>query len=195
MDGWLASITNNNGTSKSFTYDGLGRITRTIETTGSETYQIDYTYTNGKITKTVHSPMAFTVNYLYNTYGYLYKFTDVNNTALKTINKMTVFGQVEETLMGNGLLQTNTFNTYGLRTGIKSMNGTTAVQNMTYTVDNLKGNITARKDETRSLTESFTYDNLDRLLNYGTSSATKTITYANATGNIASKYRCRYIQV
>lgn len=186
-DGWLASITNNNSTSKSFTYDALGRVTKTIEIVGSETYQVDYTYTSGKITKTIHSPMTYTINYLYNSYGYLYKLTDASSTAIKTINKMTAFGQVEETLMGNGLLQTNTFNTYGLLTGIKSMNGTTAVQNMTYTVDNLKGNITARKDETRSLTESFTYDNLDRLLNYGTSSATKTITYANATGNIASK--------
>ena len=186
-DGWLASITNNNGTSKSFTYDALGRVTKTIETVGSETYQVDYTYTNGKITKTVHAPMSYTINYLYNSYGYLYKLTDVNNTALKTINKMTAFGQVEETLMGNGLLQTNTFNTYGLLTGIKSMNGSTAVQNVTYTVDNLKGNITSRKDETRSLIENFTYDNLDRLLNYGTTAATKTITYNNATGNITGK--------
>ncbi len=186
-DGWLAAITNTNGGSKSFTYDNLGRVTQTTETVSSESYQVNYTYTNGRLTKTVHSPMAYTINYLYNAYGYLNKLTDVNNVALKTINKITVFGQVEEVLLGNGLLQTNTFNTYGLLTGIKSMNGTTAVQHMTYTVDNLKGNISSRKDETRNLTENFTYDNLDRLLNYGTSSVTKTITYANATGNIASK--------
>ncbi len=186
-DGRLATITNNNGSSKSFTYDALGRVTKTIETAGSETYQVDYTYTNGRLTKTVHSPMAYTINYLYNTYGYLNKLTDVNNVALKTINKMTVFGQVQEATLGNGLLQTYTFNTYGLLTGIKSMNGSTAVQNITYTVNNLKGHITSRKDETRSLVENFTYDNLDRLLSYGTSGATKTITYNNATGNITTK--------
>ncbi|MCO5238169.1 MAG: hypothetical protein M9933_18075 [Chitinophagaceae bacterium] len=186
-DGRLASITNNNGSSKSFTYDALGRVTKTIETTGSETYQVDYTYTNGKLIKTVHSPMAYTINYLYNTYGYLNKLTDVNNTALKTINKMTVFGQVQEVLMGNGLLQTNTYNTYGLLTGIKSMNGSTAIQNFTYAMDNLKGNVTSRKDETRNLTESFTYDGLDRLLTYGKTGDVKTVAYNNATGNITSK--------
>jgi YD repeat-containing protein len=174
-DGWIASISNNNGSSKSFTYDVLGRVTKTIETVGSENYQVDYTYAGGKIIKTVHLQPNYTINYLYNAYGYLYKLTNASNTALKTINKMTAFGQVEETLMGNGLLQTSSFNAYGLLTGIKTMNAATAVQNITYTIDNLKGNITARKDETRNLTESFTYDNLDRLTSYGTSGATKTI--------------------
>ncbi|MBW7914743.1 MAG: RHS repeat protein, partial [Taibaiella sp.] len=85
-DGRLTTISNNNGTSKSFTYDALGRVTKTTETVGSETYQVDYTYTNGKVTKTVHAPMGYTINYLYNSYGYLYKLTDVNNVALKTVN-------------------------------------------------------------------------------------------------------------
>ncbi len=186
-DGWLTGITNTNSTSKTFTYDNLGRVTQSAETVGSESYQVTYAYTNGKLNQTVHTNVGYTINYLYNTYGYLFKLTNAGGTALKTINTMTNFGQVSETLMGNGLVQTHTFNNYGLLTGVKTMNGSTAVQNMTYTVDNLKGNITSRKDETRNLTENFTYDNLNRMLSYGTSAATKTITYNNATGNITGK--------
>ncbi|MBX3254570.1 MAG: hypothetical protein KF862_10555 [Chitinophagaceae bacterium] len=81
----ISSYNSNTTSSEERTYDALGRVTKTIETVGSETYQVDYTYTNGRLTKTVHSPMAYTINYLYNTYGYLNKLTDVNNTALRTI--------------------------------------------------------------------------------------------------------------
>lgn len=164
-----------------------GRVKQSIETVGSESYQVTYDYTNGKLNQTVHTNAGYTINYLYNTHGYLFKLTNSGGAALKTINKMTSFGQVEEVLMGNGLVQTHTFNNYGLLTGIKTMDGSTAVQHMTYTVDNLKGNITSRKDETRNLTENFTYDNLDRLLSYGTTAASKTNTYNNATGNITGK--------
>ena len=44
-----------------------------------------------------------------------------------------------------------------------------------------------RKDITRSLTENFAYDALQRLTSYGLSTAQKTITYNNATGNILTK--------
>ncbi|HRN55944.1 MAG TPA: RHS repeat-associated core domain-containing protein, partial [Agriterribacter sp.] len=186
-DGWLTSISNTNGTSKAFIYDNLGRVTQTTETTGTENYQVNYTFANGKLTKTVHAAASYTVNYLYNSYGYLYKLTNASGTALKTINKITNFGQVEETLLGNGLVQTHTFNSFGVLTGIKTMNGGTTVQNMTYTVDNQKGNMTSRMDATRNLTENFTYDNLDRLLTYGLPAANRTIAYNNATGNITAK--------
>ena len=186
-DGWIDGVTNTNGSSKTFTYDNLGRVIQSTETVGSESYPVSYTYTNGKLSQTVHAAVGYTINYLYNTHGYLFKLTNAGGAALKTINKMTSFGQVEETLLGNGLVQTHTFNSYGLLTGIKTMNGSMAVQNMTYTVDNLKGNISSRKDETRNLTENFTYDELDRLLSYGTTAATQTNTYHNATGNITGK--------
>ncbi len=169
------------------TYDNLGRVTQTTEAIGSENFPVTYSYTNGKLSQTEYNTLGYTIIYHYNASGYFFKLTNAGGLTLKTINTMTNFGQVEETLMGNGLLQTHTYNTFGLLTGIKTMNDTTAVQNMTYTVDNLKGNITARKDETRNLVENFTYDNLDRMLSYGTSAASKTITYNNATGNITSK--------
>ncbi|HRP34109.1 MAG TPA: RHS repeat-associated core domain-containing protein, partial [Agriterribacter sp.] len=110
-----------------------------------------------------------------------------SGVAIKTFNKINVNGQVEELLLGNGLLQTNTYNAYGLLTGIKTANGSTNIQNISYTMDNAKGLLLNRKDVNRNLTENFGYDALQRLTSYGLSTAQKTITYNNATGNILTK--------
>ncbi len=186
-DGLLSGITNSNSTSKTLTYDNLGRVTQTKEHTGTEYYQVNYTYQNGRLASAVHAPVSYTVNYVYNSYGYLSKLTNSSGVAIKTFNKINANGQVEELLLGNGLLQTNTYNSYGLLTGIKTANGSTNIQNMSYTMDNAKGLMLNRKDVTRNLTENFGYDALQRLTSYGLSTAQKTITYNNATGNILTK--------
>lgn len=186
-DGMLASISNSNGTSKTLTYDNLGRVTQSKEQTGTEYYQVNYTYQNGRITSVVHQPVNYTVNYVYNSYGYLNKLTNASGTAIKTINKINVNGQLEEVTLGNGLLQTNTYNSYGLLTGIKTANGSTNIQNMSYALNDAKGLVETRKDVARNLTETFQYDQLMRLTHYGLSAAQKTVTYNNATGNILSK--------
>ncbi|MBW7893428.1 MAG: RHS repeat protein, partial [Chitinophagaceae bacterium] len=161
-DGMLTGITNSNGTSKTLTYDNLGRVTQSKEQTGTEYYQINYTYQNGRITSVVHQPVNYTVNYVYNSYGYLNKLTNASGTAIKTISKINANGQLEQVTLGNGLVQTNTYNAYGLLTGIKTANGATNIQNMSYTMNNAKGLVDARKDVTRNLTETFQYDALMR---------------------------------
>lgn len=44
--------------------------------------------------------------------------------------------------------------------------GTTVIQNFSYKIDPLTGNLVSRKDETRNLTENFGYDDINRLTDY-----------------------------
>jgi hypothetical protein len=93
-----------------------------------------------------------------------------------------VYGQPENAYTGD----INRFYTYdaaGVLTGRKACNfsGTT-LMDLGYQFDPLKGNLQSRTDKTRSITENFLYDNLNRLTNYGSNSVTYDIK-----GNILTK--------
>lgn len=186
-DGGLQSAVSTNGTSKTWWYDNLGRISQVKEETGTEYYQTNYTYQNGNLQQATHLPLNYTVNYQYNAYGYLYRLADAANQTIRTINKVNVFGKEEESLLGNGLLETQTFDANGFLSGMKTSYGSTTLRNLETSFDNAKGNLLYRKDVTRNLTENFGFDQLDRLTNYGLAASAQHITYNNGTGNITSK--------
>ena len=71
----------------------------------------------------------------------------------------------------------------GLLTGRAAQNTLgTKLMDLGYQFDPLKGNMQSRTDKTRNLTESFSYDNLNRLTGYGSN----TVTY-DVRGNILNK--------
>jgi RHS repeat-associated protein len=186
-DGSLQSAVSTNGTSKTYVYDNLGRVLQVREETGTEYYQANYTYQNGQLQQVVHTPVNYTVNYLYNSYGYLYKLTDAASQTIRTINKVNVYGKEEERLLGNGFLETRSFDANGFLTGMKTSYGSTVLRNLEMSFDNLKGNLTYRKDVNRGITENFGYDQMDRLTDYGVAAGAQHIDYNNGTGNITRK--------
>jgi RHS repeat-associated protein len=186
-EGGLQSAISSNGTSKTWWYDNLGRISQLKEETGTEFYQTNFTYQNGSLQQITHSPLNYTVNYLYNAYGYLYRLTDAAGQTIRNINKVNVFGKEEESLLGNGLLETRSFDANGFLTGMKTSYGSTVVRHLETSFDNAKGDLLYRKDLTRSITENFGYDQLDRLTDYGVAANAQHITYDNGTGNITTK--------
>lgn len=76
-----------------------------------------------------------------------------------------------------------TYNQYGVPTGRSSLSSSGGtIQNSTYAFDLGKGNLNSRKDNTRNLTESFTYDTVNRLTGYKGA----TVSY-DAISNITNK--------
>ncbi|MBX9641194.1 MAG: RHS repeat-associated core domain-containing protein [Mycobacteriaceae bacterium] len=103
------------------------------------------------------------------------------------VNTMTASGRILTETLGNGLTTTKTYDALDRPTLNKVSNGGTDHQHFTHQYDTL-GNMTQRVDVVQSsLTEAFSYDRLNRLLqSSGSGLTTHSYTY-NAIGNITSQ--------
>lgn len=123
--------------------------------------------------------MLATENYIYSN-GHLNE-AKLDGTTVFKLTKENSLGQPTEIVTG-GITRKYDFTAYGLPSG-KSASGTSKTyQNFSYVFDATTSNLTSRKDNTRNITESFGYDNLNRLTSY----AGKTAVY-DVKGNITSK--------
>ncbi len=132
---------------------------------------------------TIHYNEGLTVDYMYDSYGYkkgaycggksLWSMstTSANKTGMNDITYSTTFGWRYTTYDNDGYPTRQ----YYKKNGIKD--------DIYYTWDKLTGNLTSRT--INGVTENFTYDELDRLVEVGGISPL-TITYAN-NGNIQSR--------
>ena len=119
------------------------------------------------------------VVYKYNTNGYLYRLEDSSGNRFSETNSMNELGQETSVLLGNGLTTTKSYTPEGLWTNVTTTNN---IQNMNYDFNRVTGTLNSRTDVVHGLNESFTYDNLYRLKNYGS----KTVDYY-PNGNIQNK--------
>lgn len=151
---------------KSFTYDTFGRIlhetntARHLATNKSTTRSIQNTYQNG-ILKTI---------------------TDLGQLkVLWNVDGINARGQVTSVTMGNNLRKKSTFDQFGFLTeSISEKNiNTTPVQIMKLTnnFDTQKGLLNSRTNSLFSWNESFTYDNLERLVSFNDNNGNKSHTY------------------
>jgi RHS repeat-associated protein len=177
------------------TYDSVGRrSTVTTQETAIGSYAVDYSYDSSIGTlKTITYPMStsgrFAVQYSYQN-GYL---KDVREATAGTPLLWQALDQdasgrvIQESYGNNQQTYLNFDQTNGrlsyLQTG---PSGGSATQNLVYQWDRL-GNLSSRQDVNQSLTESFTYDTVNRLVDSRLNGAlTQTMSY-NAIGNITSK--------
>ncbi|HJV78337.1 MAG TPA: RHS repeat-associated core domain-containing protein [Paludibacter sp.] len=179
-NGKLKTVNTNNGSSKSFNYDGFGRLSGFDDTfNGKELYQ-QYTYELGRLKNvTYYCANYFSVNYKYNSSGYLYRLEDGSGNRLREINSVDATGQETSVLLGNGLTTTKNYTPEGLETNVTTSNN---VQNMSFDFNRITGTLNSRTDNVHGLSESFTYDGLYRLKNYGS----RVVGY-DSNGNILSK--------
>ena len=149
------------GTSKDYEYDQYGRIikeTVVIERLGYMTY---FSYDTEGHVSTIIYPSGQKIKNSYDACGTLVAVSDVQTKKeYWRLLDLDARGQVERERYGNGLL-TNT--THDAKMGTISSIFTPGVQNWAYNYDAV-GNLTTRKDIGRNLTESFSYDGLNRLL-------------------------------
>lgn len=177
-----------NGTptnSQSFEYNSYGQTKKLTDFISGQPYSTEYFYySDGKI-QYVKYPSGYAFGYGYDVNGYLLNVKNVSTShTMYSVKTMNEYGQATTYTTGNG--KTSTLNT---AYGIPIRYTTPGVQDLELTYDWPSRDLLQRTDHTQSsaLTETFTYDNLDRLLSSQVGSYTPmTYTYAN-NGNLTSK--------
>ena len=185
---------------KVYSYDSLGRQNGVTTTIGTDTYFESSTYDeHGRPYQAFDAAGAdHGVAYAYNAHGYLNRVADaievgnVPREIYQEILAMNARGQVTVQYLGDDEISTtfDYFEDTGRLRRIDSVDlGVgTKLQDLNYTWDTI-GNLDSRDDASGSstLTENFTYDNLNRLETYSvTGQAMITVTY-DSLGNVISK--------
>ena len=206
--GLLSSLSTTYGTvepvncySEDYTYDSQSRLISKLTNIDGTNYTESYTYDNlGRLlnyTYPYENTAGFATGYHYSTLtGDLDQVLDANSLSIiwESTTK-NALGQIENYNTANGIV--NTFNVYDpanhLLTNIETFTGTHAnavyKQKLEYTY-NSKLQLQSRADLRTgyNLTETFTYDNMNRLTSSQVSGQAQIITaFNNATGNITNK--------
>lgn len=180
--GRLTSEQSTNGTGREYSYDGLDRLTTVLysvpdgkylrkvfsRTTGSVLTGVMYVCQTGIIT---------TENYTYAN-GYNTGITLSNGTVVWSLVSENDLGMATEITTGT-INREYGFNAFGMPTFRRMDDGD--LQDYSYQFDVATGNLLVRQDLVHNVTETFGYDNLNRLTSIGS----RQITYA-ANGNILS---------
>ena len=156
-----------NGGFKSFEYDKYGRLIFSIE--GEKGLATEITYDDqGNISSvkygTFSNPLGGQI-----TENYIYK--NGCNTEIKVNDDKSIWKLVEENDLGQPtkvvtgpLERTYSYTVFGLPTRRTVGN----IQDFSYNFDTHTGNLLSRTDNTRHITETFKYDQLNRLSQIGT---------------------------
>ncbi|MBV2245595.1 MAG: VCBS repeat-containing protein, partial [Lentimicrobium sp.] len=158
--GTLESITKNNHLTN-YIYDDFLRPKSVTKTIAGEPYTTKFTYDElGRLETTTH-PTGITVSEGYNDWGF-HASVKMNQNALWKTEEVNPLGMITQFKTGNGLITDQTFHPLNMRLQtVKTLKqGNAPIQNYEYSWFGL-GNLRHRKKG--PLTESFTYDDLDRL--------------------------------
>jgi YD repeat-containing protein len=159
--------------STTWKYNVLGQVTNETHTIESTNYTVSGTFDafGRPLTQTIPSNQTTeTLTYNYNAMGALLSLTGTN-TYVSQIN-YSASGQVEDQLLGNGLVQQSCYDTDTLRLTKLRVSGTltdcantpsSPRLNLSYSYQ-ANGNVSQMVDATRSETLNYTYDELDRLV-------------------------------
>ena len=175
-----------------YSYDALNRPITKTEHIGSETFITSLEYdTYNNISKITY-PSSFAVTKHYDTHGYLNQINRADNGNTNVIwqtNTINAFGNYSAYTLGANINVQKTYTNFGFESNYTAKVGTNFMQNYDFNFDPLTGNLSSRTDHTHgtpnNLSETFTYDKLDRLKTVNGSSSLAMEYYDN--GNIQSK--------
>jgi RHS repeat-associated protein len=173
------------GIVKTFAYDSLSRPTQvgTLINNNTSSFYFSATYDANSRLASVTYPSGLVAFYGYTSLGYLQEITGLDSKAYWTANARDAELRLTQQTAGNGVVTTQNFNPLTDRlTSILAGHGNGDItESFSYSYDAI-GNMLSRADASQNLIETFSYDNLKRLL-----SATVSVT-VNSTmefGNIA----------
>ncbi len=189
--GRLAKVVDASGTHE-FKYDKQGRVIDDTKTVDSTPYSFARTYDSMGRVRTLTYPDTEVVTYTYNGFGDVETISGVKNSVttdyVKDVN-YNASGQITYLKYGNNVTSDYTYNANTLRLSnilTKKPDGTTKLQDLAYTFDN-NGNVSQIQDTVNAMSQSFVYDDLNRLTS-ATGSAYGTQTFAyDSIGNMTTK--------
>lgn len=178
----LSKEQSTNGTSTEFSYDSYDRISASKETVPDGKWlQKTYTYAAGSVLSAIvyasQSGSITTETYTYSN-GHNTGITLPDGTVIWSLAAENDLGQPTSITSG-GISREYGYTAYGMPTYRRMAGG--ALQDMQYQFNPQTGNLGSRRDNTRGLTETFTYDGLNRLVSIDN----RQITYAD-NGNVLS---------
>jgi RHS repeat-associated protein len=185
--GRLSRVTDSSGSTEFF-YDILGREIKTTKTIITSSYTIERTYDSLDRLVTVKYPDNSVVTYTYNKQGGISTVTGDQGTAYVSSVNYNANGQIEHIAYGNGTSTDYTYDPCNFRLNqLKTSDPQkAAIQNLSYNFDPI-GNVTSIQDSVNSNTQSFQYDNLNRLTE-STGNSYGQINYSyNSIGNLLMK--------
>ena len=167
------------------TYDSLGRPSEVTTQYEGGSYTTQTTYDAFSRVATSEYPTGFRTRHVYNNTGHLQQILDDGLSALLwQANSVNAKGRLTSETFGNGV---NTQHEFDATTGdlarIYSL-GSETLQDLNYLFDAI-GNLTSIHDARQGLTETFVYDNLNRMTSVSGVVA-KSFTYDNL-GNMTHK--------
>ena len=170
--------------SKNYEYDQYGRVVKETDIIERINYVTETAYdSEGHVSKITY-PSGLEVQNNYAACGMQVSVTNAKTGQLYwKLNAINARGQIEKEEFGNGLVSTIQ---YDAKKGTVASIYTPGIQNWTYSFDGV-GNLASRRDVSRNLTETFSYDGLHRLTEVRKNGiTTQTLAY-DAAGNIVRK--------
>lgn len=181
----LTSVTSPGSVSRSYGYDTKGRINSISETIpGSSALTTSFTFDSYGRLQTQTHPSGIVETMHYNTNGYLESVSAGGGTRW-TVTGMNARQQITTATYGSNLDVTFGFDAYGYPNSSKAQANSVYKQDYRYSFNGVTGNLNSRQNYLRSKSESFAYDNLDRLTGV-TGPQNLTMDYDNK-GNIVTK--------
>jgi YD repeat-containing protein len=192
---WVGALSSQSGvsSSKSYSYDGFGRVITSTTSVNGQFHAVDTTYDTVGRVATITYPVGNTGTRLavqrnYNAQGFMASVTNLSTGVVAwQADVVDAEGRTLQESFGNGLTTLRQYNN-GTRflESIVTGNqvGGTEVQNLSYGFDTV-ANLTSRSNHNTGVHESFAYDDLNRLRSV-TGPASKTYSYY-ANGNIKNK--------
>jgi RHS repeat-associated protein len=163
--GLLSSASSYNGYLYELNYDKFGRKTYEKETIDSDVYSFSYTYDTLNRIKELGYPSGYKINHSYDSNGYLTKISDTKtNKILWKANNYNVNNQIDDQQYGNGIITKKYYDQVNQDLiKIYSSNNNNIFQELNYRYDIL-GNLIERGNNILKRQESFSYDQLNRLI-------------------------------
>jgi YD repeat-containing protein len=183
-----ATGTGPQGFQRSFTYDSLSRPTQVeILINSAGAFYFSATYDANSRLSTVTYPSGFVATHSYTSLGYAQQVSG-GSQVYWTANARDAELRLTQQTAGNGVATTQNFDPLTDRLNSILAGTSNAVESFSYTYDAL-GNMLTRADANENLTETFTYDTLNRLLSATVSAniAPQKLFSYDPTGNLLSK--------
>lgn len=189
--GRLTKAEDGSGTHE-FKYDALGRVTEDKKTVDSVPYTFTRVYDAMGRVRALTYPDTEVVTYAYNGFGDVETIQGVKNSVTTDYVKDVDYnaaGQITFIQYGNNVTSDYTYNPQTLRLDkilTKKADGVTKLQDLSYQFDS-NGNVTHISDLVNAMSQDFTYDDLNRLIQaVGSAYGTQTFQY-DAVGNMTAK--------